>query len=63
MGRTKGDTNKESPRAPHTVRLTTDEKLEFLASLIVDKIIEDQKAGQRLLKNIGGLDVIGSVSA
>lgn len=54
MGRTKGSQNKEPQKAPHTVDLTTEQKLEFLANLIVDRIEADQRNGQELLKSIEG---------
>lgn len=53
MGRTKGSKNKEvKDRTPHTVELTTDGKLEFIANLIVDHISEDQSNGAKLLERI-----------
>ncbi len=54
MARTKGSLNKEPARIPHTVLLTTDERLEFLANVIVDRILEDQAKGQELLLHIEG---------
>jgi hypothetical protein len=53
MGRTKGSKNKEvKDRTPHTVELTTEGKLELIANLIVDHIVEDQSEGTKLLSYI-----------
>ena len=51
MGRTKGSTNKQQP-VPWPMNLSTKDRLELLASIVVDKIIEDQKNGGPLLKKI-----------
>lgn len=51
MGRTKGSKNKNNS-VPHTVNMTTQERIEFLTNVIVDAIQEDQKNGQSLLKKI-----------
>lgn len=51
MGRTKGSKNKNSP-VPHTISMTTQERIEFLANVIVDAIQEDLRNGQPLLKKI-----------
>jgi hypothetical protein len=37
-----------------TLAMTVEERLMLLANLIVDKIIEDQKGGELLLKKIMG---------
>lgn len=56
MSRRKGSKNKKSTIDPlHTV-MTTEERLEFLASLIVDRIEEDQASGCELLGQIGVQD-------
>lgn len=53
MGRTKGAKNKKPTIDPlHTV-MTPEERLEFLARLIVERIEEDQTGGRRLLETIG----------
>jgi len=54
MARTKGSTNKNSPTVPDTVLFTTEQRIEFLANLIVDRVLEDKANGQKLLKRIGG---------
>jgi hypothetical protein len=53
MGRTKGSLNKGIAPIPDTISLTTEERLQFLANLIVDRIIEDQSDSKRILKKIG----------
>lgn len=52
MSRPLGSRNIHSLGAPDTVCLTAEERIEFLASLIVDRIVEDQANGQTLFKNI-----------
>lgn len=54
MARRKGSTNKNPPAAPDTTQLTTEQRLEFLANLIVERILDDKTKGQPLLKKIGG---------
>lgn len=51
MPRLKGSKNKNSSM-PHTVNMTTQERIEFLANVIIDAIQEDLKNGQPLLKKI-----------
>lgn len=52
MGRTKGSKNKKPSIDPlHTV-MTNEERIEFLASLIVERIEEDQVNGRKLLEKI-----------
>jgi len=57
MARTKGSTNKNPPAAPDSFEYTTEERLEFIASLIVDRVLEDVEADQPLLKAIGANNV------
>jgi hypothetical protein len=52
MGRVMGSTNKQPPRVPETVQMTTEQKIEFLANLMVDHILEDQKTGKEILRRI-----------
>jgi hypothetical protein len=54
MARTVGSKNQKPAIVPHTVELSTEEKIEFLATLIVDRINEDLADGQKLLKRIEG---------
>src|SRR5664279_1717262 len=51
MPRPKGSKNKTSS-APFTVGLPTEGKINYLANIMIDKIIEDQKNGAPLLKKI-----------
>ena len=56
MSRRKGSKNKKSVIDPlHTV-MTNEDRLDFLASLIVDRIEEDQMNGRKLLAKIGAQD-------
>ena len=56
MGRRKGSKNKKPTIDPlHTV-MTTEERLDFLARLIVERIKEDQTSGRKLLERIGVQD-------
>ena len=56
MGRRKGSKNKKPTIDPlHTV-MTTEERLDFLARLIVERIEEDQTSGRKLLERIGVQD-------
>jgi len=54
MGRLKGNKNKISSTKPYTSTLTLspENRVQFLANLIIDRIIEDQNSGQPLLKTI-----------
>jgi hypothetical protein len=54
MARTKGSNNKVTVTLPDICKLPPDERVELLANLIIDQILEDQAAGQKLLKTIGG---------
>lgn len=56
MGRIKGSTNKTARKVPHTVDFTTEQKLEFIASLIVDRIVEDENNGYAIIKRLKGKD-------
>jgi hypothetical protein len=52
MARTKGSKNLNPPRVPHTLNLTTEGKIEFLATLIIERIEEDLSQDGQLLKRI-----------
>jgi hypothetical protein len=54
MARLKGSTNKHISSQPTTIALSTEGRLEFLANIIVDRIMDDQKSGQTLLKSMRG---------
>ena len=55
MGRVKGSKNKinlsESGR-PFTSTLPLEERLQIIANLIIDRLLEDQQNGQLKIKNI-----------
>lgn len=56
MGRRKGSKNKKPTIDPlHTV-MTSGERLDFIARLIVERIEEDQTSGRKLLERIGVQD-------
>ena len=57
MSRPKGSTNKNPPAVPDTVIFSTEERLELIANLIVERILEDQATGQTLLVAFGDDDV------
>jgi hypothetical protein len=52
MARTKGSQNKKLSPPPLTVALTTEERLTYLANLIVERILHDQQQDQSLLRKI-----------
>lgn len=53
MGRTKGVQNKQTS-LPHYSSLSTEERLKFIANLIVDRIEVDQQGGKAILKILEG---------
>lgn len=63
MARPKGAKNKVSVTLPDICSLSPEQRLELLANLIVDRILEDQTVGQKLLKRIRGADVARKVTA
>jgi hypothetical protein len=52
MGRPKGSINKTSGIRPKTSLLSSEERIKFLANIIIDRIVEDEKNGQPLLNKI-----------
>ena len=62
MDRLKGSNNKTSPKQPEIVTMSVEDRLEFLANIIVDRIMYDQNNGQKLLKRIGGNHDAGTVA-
>jgi hypothetical protein len=52
MGRLKGSTNKISGIRPKTSLLSSEERIKFLANIIIDRIVDDQKNGEPLLNKI-----------
>lgn len=54
MARLKGSKNKNSENRIVASTLSPEERIKFLANLIIDKILEDQRNGQIILKKING---------
>ncbi len=52
MGRKKGSLNKQPKSLPDTAYLATQQRVEFLANIIIERIQQDQKNGGRLLKKL-----------
>ena len=52
MGRLKGSLNKNLQSRTITSSLSSQERIHFLANLIIDKILEDQKNGEVLLRKL-----------
>lgn len=52
MARIKGSPNKQQSPPPITVTLTTDERITYLANLIIDRILEDQLKNRPLLRKV-----------
>lgn len=52
MGRAKGSVNKNSASIPTTMTMTPAERITFLANLIIDRILEDQKQGMPILNSL-----------
>lgn len=44
--------NEKSTASPSTLTLSAEERIEFLASIIVDKIHADMQSGNKLLKQL-----------
>lgn len=52
MGRVKGIRNKNTGSRPIASSLSPQERIQLLANLIIDRVLEDQKNGQILLKKL-----------
>ena len=52
VARLKGSKNKNSDEEVITSSLTPDERIKMLANLLIDRMIEDQKDGHRLLRSL-----------
>ncbi len=52
MGRVKGGVNKNSTVRPSTSTLSSSERIQLLANLIIDRILEDQRNDKTLLKKL-----------
>lgn len=55
MSRPKGSSNRETATGPDSISYTTEQRLEFIANLIVDSITQDEANGGELLHRIGGM--------
>ena len=62
MARLKGSKNKNSSALPEYSLLTSEQRIVVLANLIVDRILEDQNSGEKLLSEIGGKDYVRASS-
>jgi len=62
MARLKGSKNKNSSALPEYSLLTSEQRIEVLANLIVDRILEDQNSGEKLLSKIVGKDYVRASS-
>lgn len=54
MSRPKGSRNKVIAGTPPTLSLSVEERIQIIANLIVDRIIDDQQQGETLLKQLEG---------
>ena len=52
MARLEGSKNNNISAQPVTISLSVEERLEFLANIIVDRIMDDQSDGQKLQKSL-----------
>ncbi len=52
MSRPIGSKNKELIATPDTVQFTTEERIQFIANLIADRIAEDEADGFPLLERL-----------
>lgn len=54
MSRPKGSKNKPKPAVVETFSYTTEQRIQLLADLLVERIVEDQRNGHHLLELLGG---------
>lgn len=47
------ENTKQALATPDTIQLSTEERIKFIANLIVDRIIQDEKDNFALLEKIG----------
>ena len=52
MGRLKGSINKISSFRPVTSTLSPEERIHFLANLVIDRILDDQLNGGQIFKHL-----------
>lgn len=57
MSRPKGSKNKIQQLPAEQFSYTLEQRIELIADLIVEKIIEDQRNGRHLINVLGGDDV------
>jgi len=53
MTRTKGSLNKQLSNHPDFLDMPTEERLQFVANLIIDQLLELQQSNGSLLKELG----------
>lgn len=53
MSRPKGSKNKPKPVANETFELTLEQRLQMIADLVVERIIEDQSYGRKIVDILG----------
>ena len=61
MSRPKGSKNKIRQLPAEQFSYTTEQRIELIADLIVEKIIEDQRNGQRLIDALEGNNVSAAI--
>jgi hypothetical protein len=62
MARLNGSQNKNISGQPATLTLSVEDRLELLANVIVDRIMDDQQDGQKLLKRIEDSHDTGTIA-
>ena len=64
MGIPTENINERPHKVPETILMTTSQRIEFLANLMVNRIMEDQKSGKTILRRIRrARDVSGTITA
>jgi hypothetical protein len=62
MTRTKGSLNKQPPNHPDFLDMPTEERLEFVANLIIDQILELQRSDIQVLIELGLEDYVERIT-
>lgn len=62
MTQLKDSTKKNVSAQPVTLSLSVQERIEFFANIIVDRIIDDQASGQKLLERIRSEHGTGTIT-
>jgi hypothetical protein len=52
MSRPKGSLNKKTKSSPPTLEMSIETRIEFLANIIIERILEDQKNGGALARQL-----------